>query len=204
MKRLTKQSLNELAQTMPTLSEQEQSFCIGGDIIIMDQMGNVLSTTPSDENKILVKTPNGAQTGIWIDIPTGMEAGSYDYNMGSDGTGTGVAFRGQGSSFADEENFFKQLSRATDVEWALASSRENGNGVVFSSNMQTGVFIDAAYSGGYDTLYHNHRTRVGDYDYEEVSPSDREVMDNIRNKHGYKDYVNFGIYIEEDDSYVEY
>lgn len=36
MKRLTKQSLNELAQTMPTLSEQEQSFCIGGDIIIMD------------------------------------------------------------------------------------------------------------------------------------------------------------------------
>lgn len=47
MKKLTKSSLEELAQTMPVLSEQEQSLYVGGDIYIMDQNGRIIDTQSS-------------------------------------------------------------------------------------------------------------------------------------------------------------
>ena len=73
MKKLTKKSLEELAQVMPVLSEVEMRECVGGDIIRMGLDGTI-KIVPNDEkvDYIMVSSDlNATKWGKRIDMPPG-------------------------------------------------------------------------------------------------------------------------------------
>lgn len=153
-------------------------------------------------------------TGNLIPVPMGMELNSYKYPVDSGNrTERGILFEDLGKSGTFEENqaFFQALSRSTGVEWGYAGKEGETGGTVFSSHSQGSVEIpDAVLGKGYDSLYHSHSTRkevelqdgiYSDDDKYQVSDSDRATQENFEENHGFN---NFGVYIADEDSYINY
>lgn len=137
-RKLTRESLTELAKRMPVLSEEVQSFYVGGDRYYFDQQGHYLRTEESDDNVIII----GSNELIL--------SGALD-GLGS-GNGSGVSFTGAGVS----EQLFAFLAQNTTVEWAYGYNSGQEGGLIGTSNQEHGVDLGSGNWDNYDTIAHNH------------------------------------------------
>lgn len=179
----------------------------GGGYIYINPDGTFVDKSYKPTGKetkviVMVNDPTEQNTGIEINIPQGM---ACEMKSGPDINGNmqnWMIFKnsavGDKDTYQSEEDFFKALSDATDVEWALASNSKTGGGKVFTSFDASGLNASPAYSGGYDTFIHNHPGPAS----ETLNPADSGVLDYL-NTH-YKDYKLFGIYSEEDEEFRYY
>lgn len=221
MKKLTRISLDELAQVMPVLSEWEQKQFVGGDIFYMDRFGRIdperTEICPGRDQILTSPDPADSEsTGFYIDIPYGMKLSSYDFSDNDSGakTNKGLLFEDIGASgnYANEKKFFEQLVQGTDVEWGWATNKKNGGGKLFSSHQGGSVDCGPAYTKGYDSLTHSHAQLTpnpGGYELDnQQSVEDESVQRNLRrkDKNGERiyDYKEFDIYVKSEDDYGSY
>lgn len=198
MKTLSKENLNQMANEMPSYERTNS-----GDYIYIKQNGKLVDGnykfTGKETHVVVVpENPTDGNTGIAIEIPQGMQCKMQSGKDVNGKMGNWMVFNntkaGDKKTYESEECFFKALSKATDVEWALASNSKTGGGKVFTSFESSGVNANPAYSGGYDTFIHNHGGSISE---SPMNSYDSGVWDYMRTH--YEDYKFFGIYSEKDD-----
>ena len=167
MKKLTKKSLEELAQVMPVLSEMEMRECIGGDMIILNREGQILSTGDTEMYRGVIPDydikMNDEKNTHWVVIsPSGDFVGSCS-SMGSlkrNGSeyDSGVANINnldlEGSAI--NKDVLKFLGNNTDVEWMMLENESGNYSRLMTDNKENGVSVDGGMLSGYTTVYHTH------------------------------------------------
>lgn len=182
MKKLTKKSLEELAQVMPVLSEMEMRECVGGDIIHMLSNGGIMSITPTDDAQdiVVVSNPNYCGPTNSIVVPAGT---TFYKEVKEDGKSGNLVFANMSGNFEEQKSFFESLSDMTDVEWGFAgnSEKENAGGLIFTSHEENNLDGTTAFKKGFNSLYHSHSGSGI------ASPTDDETKSNFE-KYGYEDF----------------
>lgn len=210
MKKLDKGSLNQLENSM------NQHFSSNNKIyLFMDEYGRCGKAFTGNETHIMVQKAITTSDGRIelkkdeIEIPKGMKC---EYKKGpniDDMEQEWVIFNntnnGSRKIYEDEVNFFKKLADATEVEWALASNSKTGGGKLFTTFSPTGADVSPAFSGGYDTLMHNHTGRIHDAstgDQYQLNYKDSGIWHLLKSR--YDDYRDFIIYSEEENDFAYY
>lgn len=199
MKKLTKSSLEELAQTMPVLSEQEQSMYVGGDIYIMDARGNLLRTDPSSTaHGLFIQGMEAGDSGVYTDLKSGVMLSEETYSVkGESGTVTEKqALIMQGPDL--DVSLFEFMAEHTIVEWGM-SYNKGENGGYMDTTHEKNVVSHKFNPNKYDSFIHNHAGGTG------PSPDDMKAFDRFgasdTSGNGYETYT---IYNEQTRDYEEY
>lgn len=199
MKKLTKSSLEELAQTMPVLSEQEQSLYVGGDIYIMDQNGRIIDTqSSSTAHGLLIQGTGPDNSGVYTDLESGVMPVAKKYDIEESGV---VVGQGEELCFEGENvklSLFEFLANNTKVEWGMSYNKGEDGGYLDTRHQES----SSTHRGSrdkYDSFVHNHAGGTG------ASPDDIVTFDeyNTPNEKG-NSYENFSIYNEQTGEYEEY
>ena len=204
MKKLTKKSLEELAQVMPVLSEVEMRECVGGDIVYINADGVFLRK----ENNPTVNEVRIEGTSFYKTLPEGTYVQTFMYDYEAEGEsgamerrqGSGIMFMCSGSgSYEEQKAFFESLARNTNSEWGWAHDNAGKdpnaqmNSMIFSTNdsnsLDSTIFLEQASE--YNAFYHSH-PRDANVDPNPSDP-DRNVKNNLIDNFGY-DTKNIGTY----------
>ena len=187
MKKLTKKSLEELAQVMPVLSEIEMRECIGGDVIHMLADGHIIGITQTDDAQDVVSVFNPDYSGSKVDIK--VPIGTTFYREEKDGVTGNFVFANMSGTFEEQKEFFESLSDMTNVEWGFAgnSEQENAGGLIFTSHLENHLDGSTAFINGFNSLYHSHSGSGV------ASSTDEETRSNFE-EYGYED---FQIYVSD-------
>lgn len=186
MKKLTKSSLEELAQTMPVLSEMEQRMCIGGDLVIVDEKGSILDPAlHPNMSKIIsgieLKQNDNSQTHWYVVSSGGGKVLDNCTVNGRVNSVSGMSLAGndpvlEGSAVTT--NVLKMLGDHTDVEWMMAEKASGNFGRLTTSKDPTRVYYDPNKLkenwGGFSDIYHTHPYQGRDAEDTGVSQTDRE------------------------------
>ena len=166
MKKLTKSSLEELAQVMPVLSEKEQRMYMGssGDVMALDMNGNVINDTAMlreqipDYDKQVADTKNT----YWYVFNGDQIVG----NCVSEGT---VKFNEVPSGYANvrdmegtavNRDVLQMLGESTDIEWMMFQN-DSGYARLITEQRPDGVDYQIANDQNYNTVCHTHPELTG-------------------------------------------
>ncbi len=187
MKTLTKNSIEELAQVMPTLSEVEMREYVGGDVIHMLSDGHIISITKTNDAQDVVSVFNPYYHGSKVNIK--VPVGTTFYREEQDGVTGNFVFANMSGTFEEQKEFFESLSDMTNVEWGFAgnSEDENAGSLIFTSHLENHLNGSTAFKNGFNSLYHSHSESGV------ASPTDEETRSNFE-RYGYED---FQIYISD-------
>lgn len=203
-KKLTRKTLDELAETMTILSKDEQMEVIGGKVVIIDKTGKISTTTDptmasiiSDYNSLesdsektyfcVLDDKNGVKMHSSIGTINSVERyGSDDHGYTLEGS-------------AINTSVLSFIAKHTNVEWGMLEDRKQKDGEekvdsrLFTSCRSTEVVVYGAGAkddknnlvpyNGYDTFYHTHPYGV------EPSDADKEVKGILEQQGIDKHYI---------------
>lgn len=165
-KKITRQTLEQLATSFAALSKEEQHTYIGGGIIVVDCNGAVIS-----DNSILSKISAYQQMSdesdktYWV-VYDPKRGGSTPFatngSISNKSTADpNVCFDGYPitdiSGTAVTKELLAYLAERTKVEWgAMIDSTGNRGGRLYSSGLSMAVYRPSDLQGGYDLSYHTH------------------------------------------------
>lgn len=207
-KKLTRKTLDQLAESMIILCKEEQMDFIGGKMVIATQNGELSTTFDSNIIGSIIsdyKTMEDDKEKVYwcvLDNNGGYKVHSSVGTINSsESYANGLSIQGS----AVNKDTFKFLSQNTDVEWGMFEdnqqdeSEEKVASQLFTSGRSHDIVPPGrkpgqSTYGGFDTMYHSHPTS-GD-----ASPSDLENA-NIFDDRGIKDQY---IYDVQNDQYKLY
>lgn len=180
MRKITRKSLDELAQEMPVISEIEQRSIVGGDDYQLTEWGTIklLRRTEEEDDSLLVFDKEGNyKTGI--DITKGVLSGMGGNNATSKIMGSGAA-----------RSLYQFCANNSSVEWCFVADK-NGNAFVSTNGNPNSVNPPGLIArDNIAEISHSHLSiATGNAN---GSPGADDI--NMANSFGSGSAVNFSIY----------